>query len=91
MAQSTGCQECLYFNREGNIKPKECMPNCGISDCSGQLGVSRGLSIAPKNEKDSHDKEASCPASAYCRGKWDLIQAQVRHFSRKKVDLWATS
>lgn len=67
MIQSTDCQGCLHFNREGNIKPKECMSNCGISDHHGQLRVSKVASLLHLKEKYPMT-EASCSASAYHRG-----------------------
>ena len=65
--QSTDCQGCLHFNREGNTKPKECMSNCGISDHHGQLGVSKVASLLHLKEKNPMT-EASCSTSAYHRG-----------------------
>lgn len=49
--QNTGCQGYLYFNKEGNTKPKECMSNCGISDHKGKLGASKVASPLHLKEK----------------------------------------
>lgn len=84
MVQSTAARDvCILTGKEILSQRNACLI------VEFQLGMSKAYSPLHLKKKNPMIK-ASCSASAYCRGKWDIIQAQIRHFSRRKVDLWAT-